>query len=138
VSIEFCDTNILVYASQRGADRRTPIARTLVTALGDRGEGALSIQVLQELYTALTKMGVAGAPARARDVVAALAESWRVFVPQPDDVLAAIDSSQRWQISLWDAMIITAARRSGATTVWSEGLSHGQRYDDVTVRNPFA
>jgi predicted nucleic acid-binding protein len=44
---------------------------------------------------------------------------------------------ERWQTSLWDALIIAAARESGATTLISEDLNHGQDYGGVRVLNPF-
>jgi predicted nucleic acid-binding protein len=62
---------------------------------------------------------------------------WRVYAPGPTDVLAAIDRAARWQVSLWDAMILTAADGLAAEVVWSEDLNDGQDYDGVTVRNPF-
>jgi predicted nucleic acid-binding protein len=33
--------------------------------------------------------------------------------------------------------ILVAARRAGASILWSEDLSDGQSYDGVTVQNPF-
>ncbi len=59
-------------------------------------------------------------------------------MPTPSDVLAAIDATVNWNISFWDAMILIAARRSGATMVWSEDLNSSKVFDTVTLRNPFA
>jgi predicted nucleic acid-binding protein len=53
-------------------------------------------------------------------------------------VIDAIDNSVRWQVSFWDAMLLTAANKAGATVLWSEDLNPGQRYDQVTVQNPFS
>jgi predicted nucleic acid-binding protein len=39
---------------------------------------------------------------------------------------------------LWDAMILAAARTSGARELITEDLSHGQLYDGVGAINPFA
>jgi predicted nucleic acid-binding protein len=63
--------------------------------------------------------------------------SWPVVEPTGQDVLEAIDTAARWQVSFWDAMLLTAANKAGATTLWTEDLNDGQRYDGVTVRNPF-
>ena len=43
----------------------------------------------------------------------------------------------RWQISLWDAMILAAAHSSGSRELLAEDLSHGQDYGGVIVVNPF-
>jgi predicted nucleic acid-binding protein len=49
----------------------------------------------------------------------------------------AIAAAKRWRISLWDALIVEAARRAGADTLLSEDLQHGMDFDGVVVRNPF-
>ena len=45
--------------------------------------------------------------------------------------------SRRHRISYWDGAILAAAERLGAQTVFSEDLSHGQRYGKIQVINPF-
>lgn len=49
----------------------------------------------------------------------------------------ALEVKERWQTSLWDALIIAAAREAGATTLISEDLNHGQDYGGVRIQNPF-
>jgi predicted nucleic acid-binding protein len=52
-------------------------------------------------------------------------------------MLAALDTSQRFQLLYWDAAIIEAPRTVGCTQVLSEDLNDGQDYDGVRVANPF-
>lgn len=93
--------------------------------------------MLQELFVTLARKVVRPAdPSTARAIIADLATR-QVVQPTTADVLAAIDASVRWQVSFWDAMILTAAQRAGAATVWSEDLHGRQTVDAVTVRNPF-
>ena len=137
MSGEFCDTNVLIYAYDDDAGEKRERARALVERLWRSGDGMLSIQVLQELFVNLTRklhppMSIQDARAR----VASLA-TWRVIAPSADDVLDAIDGASRWQLSFWDAMILTAAKKGQTDVLWSEDLSHGQSYDGVVVRNPF-
>ena len=54
-----------------------------------------------------------------------------------DLVFDAIEAKQRFGISYWDAAIVTAARKMGCHTLFSEDLNDGQNYDGVTVVNPF-
>jgi predicted nucleic acid-binding protein len=137
MSGEFCDTNVLVYAYDLSAGAKRQQAMHLVSRLWDARAGILSVQVLQELFVSLTRKVPQRLPAfEARQIVSDLA-SWRVFAPDAEDVLEAIDGSTRWQISFWDAMVVTAARRAGADAIWSEDLNDRQRYDGVEVRNPF-
>ena len=44
---------------------------------------------------------------------------------------------ERWQLSLWDALIVAAAEFSGADKLLTEDLNHGQYYGKVMVINPF-
>lgn len=135
--VEFCDTNILVYAYDLSAGEKRTTARRLLEGLWESGRGALSLQVLQEFFTTLTRKASPPVSASiARRIVEDLA-TWRVYEPGRADLFAAIDASMEWNISFWDAMILVAARRSGASILWSEDLNDGQEYGGVVVRNPF-
>jgi predicted nucleic acid-binding protein len=138
-SVEFCDTNVVVYAYDSSAAAKYQEAQRLLNRLWVGRSGALSLQVLQEVYVNLTrKLRPAYSPTDARAIISDLA-TWRSVVePTRRDVIEAAEQSQIWGISFWDAMILVAARRAGALIVWSEDLSDGQSYDGIVVRNPFA
>jgi predicted nucleic acid-binding protein len=55
-----------------------------------------------------------------------------------DEPKRTIEQSERFAISYWDAAILAAAEALGTDTVYTEDLSHGQRYGRVRVVNPFA
>lgn len=55
-----------------------------------------------------------------------------------DLVLAAIVTSRASMISLFDALIIEAARVAGWTRVLTENLATGSTISGVRVENPFA
>lgn len=134
----FVDTNILVYAHDRGSGRHHESARELVRELWESRSGVLSTQVLQELYVNLRRKA-----ARPLDVAAArqLVEdylSWKVVVNDGAAVLRAIDLEERYSLSFWDALIVDAAHSGDAALIYSEDLGHGQRYGGIEVRNPFA
>ena len=52
-------------------------------------------------------------------------------------VLEAVQISERFQTSHFDAQILAAAKRMGCATLYSEDLNHGQDYGGVRVVNPF-
>lgn len=138
MSVEFCDTNVIIYAYDQSAGEKYGQARDLLDRIWASRVGALSLQVLQESYVSLTrKLRPAYTPTEARSIVADLATWPSVIEPTRLDVLGAIDRSLSWQVSFWDALILTAAKRARASVVWSEDLNDGQSYDDVLVRNPF-
>ncbi|MCL4177430.1 MAG: PIN domain-containing protein [Verrucomicrobia bacterium] len=131
----FLDTNILLYAYDLDAPAKRAVALRLVeqgwTAPGDT---AISVQVLQEMHVNLGKRGVSQAEATriVRDLT-----SWPVVDNSLALLQAGLDEQSRWGISLWDALILAAARASGASELITEDLNHGQDYGGVRVLNPF-
>jgi predicted nucleic acid-binding protein len=99
-----------------------------------KGKAAVSIQVLQELHVNLIREAGLSPEHAAQRVGHYLA--WRVIDNDRALLASAFDVQVRWQLSYWDSLIVAAAHRSGAPTLWSEDLSDGQRYGEVVVRNP--
>jgi predicted nucleic acid-binding protein len=52
-------------------------------------------------------------------------------------VLSAIEISLLFRIPYWDSAIVAAAQALEARILYSEDLSHNQRYGSVLVVNPF-
>lgn len=128
----FADTNVFAYALDRSDPAKQRIARE---ALRRRPRPRTSPQVLRELYAVATsKLGI-GAEEATRQVAALLPTV--AVVEDAALVTLAIAAAQRWQLSLWHALIVEAARRAGATTLLSEDLQHGMDFDGVVVQNPF-
>ncbi len=134
----FVDTNILVYAHDRGSARKHRVAKELLTTLWDERSGLLSTQVLQEFYVNIRRKA-------ARPVGATVARrliedylSWNVVVNDGAAILRAVDFERRYKISFWDALIVAAANAADATLLYTEDLNHGQTYGVVEACNPFA
>lgn len=72
----------------------------------------------------------------ASGALAALAEL-DVIGADAELVVRAAETSQRHQLSIWDAMIIESAVLAGCSTLYSEHLNDGATIRGVTVRNPF-
>ena len=133
---EFVDTNILVYAYDQTAGRKFERSRELMERLWDTGEGVVSTQVLQEFYVTVTaKIPIPLKPREARQIISDLG-TWRVAVLDTRDILAGSEMAERYRLSFWDGLILAAAHKEEAATLWSEDLSHGQKYGEITVRNP--
>ncbi len=132
----FLDTNVLLYADDRSAGRKTELARELLRRCMLERSGVLSTQVLQEYYVNATrKLGIEPAAARAR---IELYQALDVLSVSPALVLAAVDLHRLETISFWDALIVRAAEQAGCDTLYSEDLQAGRRYGPVRVVNPFA
>lgn len=134
----FVDTNILVYAHDRGSGDKHEIARSLIEELWSSRSGVLSTQVLQELYVNLRRKAKRTVPL---DEARAILEdylSWKVVVNDQRSILDALELEARYQLSFWDALIVQAAQAAGVDRLYSEDLSHGQRYGALELVNPFA
>ena len=134
----FVDTNILAYAHDRSETHKRPIAQAVLESLWQSRVGAVSTQVLQELYVVVTrKFDPPMRHAAARELVAVYGE-WRVVQVDIPLILAASQLQERHGFSFWDALIVEAARRSGASRLLTEDLQDGQEVSGVTIENPFA
>jgi predicted nucleic acid-binding protein len=134
---QFVDTNILVYAYDSAAGSKRQRAQALLDDLWVSRRGCLSIQVLQEFYVVTTrKVNNVLTPDLAAQVVRDM-KTWRVHLPDVDNILGAIDFQQRYGISFWDAMIVHSAWQLNCKIIWSEDLNTGQLYQGIEVVNPF-
>ena len=130
----FVDTNLLVYAHDRDAADKHDRAKALVAELWDRPLlPAISVQVLQELYVNLIRRKVSDSEARqtVEDYCV-----WHVVENDTALLLEGIEIRERLQSSFWDALILAAAKRAKAGTIWSEDFNTGQDYDGVVAVNP--
>lgn len=136
MSVEFVDTNILVYAHEGGAGQKHRRAVDLLTRLFEEQRGAVSVQVLTEFYvTATKKLGMKSQ--EAEEVIADLG-TWTIHRPGHEDVLRASGIHRAHKVSWWDALIINSAIELGCDVLWSEDLNTGRRFGTTTVQNPLA
>ncbi|MCX8492687.1 MAG: PIN domain-containing protein [Chthoniobacterales bacterium] len=134
-AVRFLDTNILLYAYDLDAVGKRDRALELVEEGWNRlGETAISVQVLQELHVNLERRSVT------REKIHQIVRdysSWPVVENTLSLMQAGLAEQARWQLSLWDSMILAAARVSGASELITEDFSHGQDYGGIKVINPF-
>ena len=132
----FLDTNILLYGYDLDAPDKRIVAQGLIEeALRQPGRNAVSIQVLQEFHVNFTRKG------GSREEASVLVNDFSLLTVI-DNSLALLRLGLalqiRWQLSLWDAMILAAAQSCGARELITEDLNNGQDYDGVNVINPFS
>jgi predicted nucleic acid-binding protein len=136
MSAEFVDTNVFVYAHDGGAGTKHQRAVELLERLFEDQSGAVSIQVLAELYVTATKK-LAMKSREAEEVIADLG-SWTIHRPAQADLLRAAKIHRQHRISWWDALVINSALELGCSVLWSEDLAAGRRFGSLAIRNPFA
>ncbi len=135
--IVFIDTNVLAYAHDTSEEAKQAIAKDLLYELWESERGAVSTQVLQEFYVVATrKFKAALSRKEAREIVSNYGE-WRLVHIDLVLIINASKLEEQHQLSFWDALIVEAARRSGATRLLSEDLSSGSTIQGVAIENPF-
>jgi len=130
MSVEFADTNVILYLLDEApkADRAEEIL-----ANGPR----ISVQVLNEaLVNCRRKAGLdwdeTGVFLTGIQTLCTV-EDLTVQTHQVGRALA-----ERYQFSVYDAMIVAAALLSGCTTLWSEDMHDGLLVEDqLRIVNPF-
>ena len=131
MSAEFADTNIILYLLDDGpkADRAEEIL----------GQGPkISVQVLNEaLVNCRKKAGLSW-----KDTVAFLEGVQSLcgvedLTEQTHRVGRAL--AEKYQLSLYDAMIVAVALLAGCTTLWSEDMHDGLLVENhLRIVNPFS
>jgi predicted nucleic acid-binding protein len=133
----FLDTNILVYAFDQHEPHKQRKAQELIIDGIEQENLSLSVQVLGEFFNVITRhISQPMTPDEAREIIGAMS----ILPVQEIDltlVNRAIDTHKTYQISYWNALIVSAAERAGCTVILSEDLGDGQAYHDIVVRNPF-
>ncbi len=128
----FIDTNVLLYLLSADAAKADRAEQVLA------GGGIISVQVLNEFASiAIRKLRMSWAEvAEVLDVVRATC-TVEAMTEETHDTGRAL--AMRYGLSVYDAMIATAALLSGASVLYSEDLQNGLRVQNkLTVRNPFS
>ena len=132
------DTNVLVYAYDRGEYAKQQQAIQVLESLQTTGFGRLSAQSLGEFFSATTKgkQPILTIQQAAEQVVD-LAQTWQVFDLTSQVVLEAARGVRDHQFSFWDAQIWAVARLNQIPLVLTEDFQTGAVVEGVRFLNPF-
>jgi predicted nucleic acid-binding protein len=132
------DTNVLVYAHDRGEFVKQRQAIDVLSQLQAIGSGRLSPQCLADFFSvAIRGSEPMQTIAEAAIQVARLARIWLVVDVTPQVVLEATRGVREHAFSFWDAQIWAAARLNQIPVVFSEDFSDGSVVEGVRFVNPF-
>ena len=132
----FVDTNILVYAFDETDVVRQRRAEKALAEILEQDRIRLSTQILQEFYVTMTRKvepqwSLKEALAVLDDLVA-----WPVLAVDVELIRESVLLSDEARLSFWDALVVNAAARSGASVLYTEDLNDGQTIRGVRVVNP--
>jgi predicted nucleic acid-binding protein len=138
MSVDFIDSNILVYVFDEQSQPKQAIARSILNEALIHDSGVISFQVVQETMNVLTrKLKVNARPEDAIDFMRKVLEPmWRVQ-PSADLYASAIEHQTKLGFSFYDSLIVAAAQSAGCTRLLTEYLQHGQRIGTLRIENPF-
>jgi predicted nucleic acid-binding protein len=127
----FFDTNVLVYIASGDS-----VKADQTEAIISRG-GAISVQILNELANvARRKMRMSWQDTHTLlSLVRGLLTVHPVTVETHE---AALALAERYDLSVYDAMIAASAFQADCDTLWSEDMQHGMALDGrLRIVNPF-
>jgi predicted nucleic acid-binding protein len=136
--LSFVDTNVLVYAFDKGSSPKKRVAERLMNELMEEDRLRVSTQVLQELFVTLT--GKVSQRCSSEEALAVLEDltAWPLIVVDYAAIRAAVGLADQDRLSFWDALVVVAAARAGAKVLYTEDLNDGQEILGVRISNPFA
>jgi predicted nucleic acid-binding protein len=129
----FIDTNLWIYLHSK--DPKKEIVVQLVKQ--NYSQIVVSVQVLGEMYHALTRKGIKDAT-EARNIINNIAMSFPPVSVTHATTLKAIDISIKTKFAYWDSLIISSALENNCICLYSEDLNHGQIINKrLSIINPF-
>src|SRR5262245_43560672 len=133
----FVDTNVLVYSRDASEAQKQEQALAWMTHLWQTRTGRLSFQVLQEFYvTVTTKLDPGMDVQSARREVRSLLP-WRPVPVDTRVIEGAWSIQDRYELSWWDALIVSAAQVADCRYLLTEDLQSGQKFGAIDIINPF-
>ena len=126
----FFDSNVILYLTGRDP-AKVAIARDVI-----RRRGVISVQVLNETARVLRKKFGFDWDDTTEFLIGvrAMCDVVPITLETHERGLAY---AERYQLGVFDAMIVAAAVLAGCTTLYSEDMHHGLVIDGLTVKNPF-
>jgi len=135
--LAFIDTNVLVYAFDQSGSPKKQIAQRLMNELMEEDRLRVSTQVLQELFVTLTRKVSRRCSSEEGLAVLEDLSAWPLMVVDFAAIRAAANLAEQAKLSFWDALVVVAASRAGASVLYTEDLNDGQEILGVRVTNPF-
>jgi predicted nucleic acid-binding protein len=134
----FLDTNIFVYSVTDDSASKARVATELIRRALASQKGVVSYQVVQEFFNLALKRF-----ARTMSLADCIDHLDTVFRPmlRVHSSIAlyteALALQNRFRLSWYDSLIVSAALHAECTILYSEDMQHGQRFGALQIQNPF-
>jgi predicted nucleic acid-binding protein len=129
------DTNVLIYVHDYRDPKKQAAAKALISTLTDV---VLLWQVACEYIAASRKLEPLGySREKAWQDIHKLRILWMTQLPAWEVLERAEALMQRYSLSSWDALIISACLESGVTRLYSEDFDASTQAEGLEIINPF-
>ncbi|MBI4162782.1 MAG: PIN domain-containing protein [Candidatus Aenigmarchaeota archaeon] len=134
----FFDTSILVYAFDAAEPEKQKVSKELIeNVLSGKMKGAISSQVMGELYFVLTRKGMAKTEAEIIFNGFLSSESWIKLNYDMTTIRSAINSAKNISVELWDIVIAETSKENGINKIVTENEKDFSKIPGMKVVNPF-
>lgn len=130
------DTNVLAYAEGVNGSAMKARALELIERLPPEST-LIPVQVLGELFAVLVRKA-RQSRAQAGAALLSWGDAFPLIETSNDVLIGATDLASAHQLSLWDALILSAAADARCRLLLSEDLQEGFSWRGVTVADPFS
>ena len=133
------DTNVLVYAHDRGEPEKQQRAIEVLDRLEATGDGRLTAQVIGEFFRATTK-GPAPilTPDQAQQQVDNFIATWPVLDTTAMVVQEAVRGVRAHRLAYYDAQVWATARLNQIPVILTEDFTDGRTVEGVRFVDPFS
>jgi len=129
--VAFFDTKVLLSLLSEDHSKADKAEELLATG------GVVSVQVLNE-FASVANRKLKMKWGEIRDCIEAFRTTLRIEPITIETHDQALEMVGRYNVSFYDALIVSAAKLSGCRLLLSEDLQHGQIFEkSLVVRNPF-
>ncbi len=128
----FIDTNVLIYLASAESRKADVVERLL------QDTPVISVQVLNEIANvARRKMGLSWS--ETREFLSLIQTLTKIEPLTRETHELGVDLSERYQLSVYDGMIVAAGLLGDCDILWSEDMQDGMLIaESIRITNPFS
>ncbi len=126
------DTNVLIYLHDSSDERKRKIAENILA-----DNPIISTQVISE-YTNVTRRLLDLSKPELLIQTAKLFENCEIVQVSCGTLNAAAELIIKYQLQIFDSIIVAAAIEAGCTILYSEDMQDGLKIGNMVISNPFA
>ncbi|HEY0796909.1 MAG TPA: PIN domain-containing protein [Acidisarcina sp.] len=134
----FLDANVFLYRFDVVSVGKAAAAEELLTHAIASRRGVISYQVIHEFTNVAIKRLTP--PLTTAELERHLTYAFlpmQIVPSSPALVIEALHLRERYQLSWYDSLLVSAALQAQCARLFTEDLQHGQSFGKLTIENPF-